>query len=171
MNYAYGPNLQTGEGSYGNAVLSKYPISEVINKPLPVIDSTEKRGLLQAIVSLPGGPELKIMVTHLSTDFKEREQQLKWINEYTNNIETPFILMGDFNQRIPAINLEGLYPLATNVKTYPSTAPEELIDLVFSNYNFRVEEYTIDTMASDHLPVIVKLPAFPLHNIPLTGTG
>ena len=88
----------------GNALLSRWPILETHNWPLPVIDASEEsRALLYALVDAPFG-RVPVFVTHLSWRFHaadERAQQVRAIDDHARTVAPidgfPPILMGDFN--------------------------------------------------------------------------
>ncbi len=155
MNYTFGPTLRGITGSYGNAILTTFPIEKVENYSLPITIGHEPRGVLEAQVILPDQTKLRVLTTHLSASKKERKKQIKWLNNYLENIgKEPFVLMGDFNDEI---NFSQNYELLSKtVRTYPAENPSEKIDIIFSNH-FLDEGVTINSKASDHLPLIAEM--------------
>lgn len=169
MNYAYGPGKNGFPGSYGNAVLTKYPIISTENIALPHSnrDTKESRSLLKTEIEISENRSIYILLTHLSLDRNEREEQFRWINNYIKNLKTPCILMGDFNAGLLELknyldeDKRSLRPLLSGVKTYPASNPISGIDLYFSDNRIQsIEGYTIKTNASDHLPVYLKLRVY-----------
>lgn len=169
MNYAYGPGKNGFPGSYGNAVLTKYPIISTENIALPHSnrDTKESRSLLKTEIEISENRSIYILLTHLSLDRNEREEQFRWINNYIKNLKTPCILMGDFNAGLLELknyldeDKSSLRPLLSGVKTYPASNPISGIDLYFSDNRIQsIEGYTIKTNASDHLPVYLKLRVY-----------
>jgi len=156
MSYIFGPTLKTVIGSYGNAILTVLPVLNVKNHPLPVNFGREPRGLLEADLLLPESKPLKVLITHLSLNDEERLQQLDWINNYLQTLETPFVLMGDFNKETACF--DNLPYLLTSEKTYPSDKPALEIDMFLTNCYVSKRSYTIKTNGSDHLPLIIELP-------------
>ena len=156
MNYAFGPTVRKELGSYGNAILSNYPIESAANHILPGQNYTEKRGLLTARVLLSPERAVYLLTTHLSLDKKEREGQLEWIEAYIKGLDHPFILMGDFNSELDAGF--AYEPLLTGIKSFPAEDAREEIDLYFSNLDLEIiSGQAIKTIASDHLPVLIEL--------------
>ena len=156
MNYIFGPTVSMEIGSYGNAILSSYPIESAENHRLPGWSYTEKRGLLSARVMLPQKRPVYLLTTHLSLNKKEREGQLKWIEDYIEELDYPFILMGDFNSELESGFI--YQPLLTGIKSFPAADAREEIDLYFSNLDLEIiTGYAIKTIASDHLPVFIEL--------------
>ncbi len=172
MNYAFGASVKRVTGSYGNAILSKYPINNVENYILPALDggNSEARSLLMAEIEMPNKkkPEsFYIISTHLSLNKNERAEQIKWIDNFLSKLTGSYILIGDFNTEIKEIiytfnNIketpDNLRPLLNGVKTFPTVNPSKGIDLYFSGSPLEViEGYSIESNASDHLPVYLEL--------------
>lgn len=156
MNYVFGPTVNRVIGSYGNAILTRFPIKEASNHILPGEPGSEKRGLLTAKILLPDHRYSYIIITHLSLNKRDRERQLNWIENYLVRLDNPFILMGDFNTELETGF--AYKPLLQGVKTYPADKAKDEIDLYFSNLNYKlINGYTLASKASDHLPVVVEL--------------
>jgi endonuclease/exonuclease/phosphatase family metal-dependent hydrolase len=158
MNYVFGVTLKGIIGSYGNAILTTFPVESLENHSLPIAFGHEPRGVLEARVILPDQTKLRILTTHLSVNKRERIRQVKWLNNYLENIDKePFILMGDFNENINNINFSQSLNLATSTaQTYPADNPSKSIDIIFSNYSLDRGK-SIDLKASDHLPLVVEM--------------
>ncbi|MFW6016707.1 MAG: endonuclease/exonuclease/phosphatase family protein, partial [bacterium] len=162
MNYAFGPNIKTGTGSYGNAILSKYPLKNIINHQLPTGENIEPRGVLEVKVTLPFKQDIHIFSTHFTPDNLNRGKQLFWVDYYLKSIEKPYIFMGDLNMENPVLNNK--LSLTEELKTYPSANPTHGVDHIFSNASFEIlERYVLDSKASDHLPVVVRFKAINLN--------
>lgn len=154
LNYVFGPNLKRFIGTYGNALLTRFPILKAENHPLPRINRNEPRGILDATLLLPNKQHLRVLVTHLSVDPRERRLQIGWIENYISEIKTPFFLLGDFNDEMTAM-LE-MEPIIKDIKTFPAKKPVNQIDYIFSNVQLiTYDGKAIVTEASDHLPVII----------------
>ena len=98
-----------GEGSglhFGNAVLSRHPISRVDRRPLPFHGEDEPRGLLGVIAETPAGP-VPFFSTHLNWKLHHgaiRQRQVAFIASAIADLAPvgderlhPPILAGDFN--------------------------------------------------------------------------
>ncbi len=154
MNYAYGPNLKTIIGSYGNAILTSLPLSNVKNYPLPTGLGGEPRGLLEADVLLPGWGKIKVLSTHLSTEQVYKDRQIRWLRRHIAKIDVPYILIGDFNSDLETEKITETASIVSE-KTYPSFSPEKKLDKFISS--FQVEKsYTLPTEGSDHLPLVIE---------------
>ncbi|MFW5998860.1 MAG: endonuclease/exonuclease/phosphatase family protein [Halanaerobiaceae bacterium] len=155
MNYVSGPNLKSITGNYGNGILSKYPVKKINNHELPTRNGREPRGLLETEVLIPPSFNLKVFVTHLSLEKEDRVKQWEWILNYINDLEEPFILMGDFNFEQNYTNNSNY--LLASAETFPSTEPVQKIDMFFSNSLVEKKSYVVDSQASDHLPLVVEV--------------
>lgn len=155
MDYAFAPAVTKVFSKYGNALLTTFPIQKVKNHSLPVEADDEPRSLLEAKLMLTSDKEVTVMVTHLSAEKKNREKQIKWIEDFIDSKETPFILMGDFNStRIGSI--AGFKSISQNLKTYPSSSPSFAIDKIFSNIDNLNKPEVINVKLSDHLPLVAE---------------
>jgi endonuclease/exonuclease/phosphatase family metal-dependent hydrolase len=119
---AFGLAHDHGDGvGFGNAVLSRWPITAARTLPLPTGTSDERRCLLACDVASPHG-EIPFFVTHLNWKFHHgviREQQVVAIAEHLHDLAPiaglPPIVVGDLNAEPEAAEirfLKGLQSLA-----------------------------------------------------------
>lgn len=100
----YAPAWHIGGGlTYGNAILSKYPLLDVAVLPLPAPEGLDTRSVAFARVDLPHGP-MPVFVTHLTFQHHlghARCEQVRALVEHVRTLATvdgpPPVLMGDFN--------------------------------------------------------------------------
>jgi endonuclease/exonuclease/phosphatase family metal-dependent hydrolase len=92
-----------GPLSFGNALLSRWPILEHQVIDLPIDDGAEGRAMIYAVCDAPGG-RLPVYVTHLSWELHQahsRARQVRAIDDHAQaHLEKgmlPAILMGDLN--------------------------------------------------------------------------
>lgn len=105
MHYVFGPCLRwpatdtLPEHSYGNALLSRWPIIASAAHHLTPVEGKEQRGLLEGRVLLPDQRPFTVYVTHIDhTDESARLTQLRAIRTWTvRDRNRPHVLMGDFN--------------------------------------------------------------------------
>ncbi len=105
MQVVFGPCLRwpatttLPEHSYGNALLSRWPIVASAAHHLTPVDGKEQRGLLEARVLLPDNRPLTLYVTHLDhTDEAARMVQLRAVRTWTvRDRNRGHLVMGDFN--------------------------------------------------------------------------
>ncbi len=109
MHFVFGPCVRwpaTAElpaRSFGNALLSRWPIIASAGHHLTPVDGKEQRGLLEARILLPNQQTFTAYVTHLDhTDEAVRQIQLRAVHSWTaRDRNRPHVLMGDFNAISP----------------------------------------------------------------------
>lgn len=105
MHYVFGPckrwdaHLPMPNESYGNALLSKWPLIASAAHHLTPVDGKEQRGLLEGRMLLDDGRPFTVYVTHLDhTSEPARATQFRaartWLVRDRNR---PHVLMGDLN--------------------------------------------------------------------------
>lgn len=108
MNHAFGANVRSGNGEYGVAILSRFPILGSDNYLLPNGPGGEQRGLLRVGVEI-GGQEVRIYNTHLQNKLPGlREAQARYVAGILANEDNPIILGGDMNATISTPTLAPL---------------------------------------------------------------
>jgi endonuclease/exonuclease/phosphatase family metal-dependent hydrolase len=74
MNFNFGENRQLNGGTYGNALLSRFPLRASYNYDISA-SGREPRGCLRVDLNLPGGILLHVFNIHMGTAFLERRKQ------------------------------------------------------------------------------------------------
>lgn len=170
MDYAFAHNLDYQGGQYGVAILSRFPIATIDHRKYENRREAERRGMIRVQVEI-GNKTINFVTTHLDYQYEdgrifETEQMLKFLE----NIKGPLIVVGDFNDE-PA---GGAYKLMISTfadawilsrskdqgLTYPSDKPVKRIDYIFTRRADGIKAkkaWTVNTPASDHLPVVVDL--------------
>lgn len=147
----------------GNALLSSKIFEEIQTIQLPY--NLEKRNVIVAKVKVNKKP-LTIMSTHLGahkSNQKERMKQVKVICDLIASIDTPIVLLGDFNCDYGTVEFDylkeksGLSPLIQS-KTYPTYNPNRSFDNIFVSAQLKViDSGLIKEVCSDHYGVYAKL--------------
>jgi endonuclease/exonuclease/phosphatase family metal-dependent hydrolase len=164
MPYVSGP---TADPFWGNAILSRYPITEYKNYDLPPTDLVIKRGFISASIDLGGGDTLRIIATHfhhIDGDSDIRQLQSAALMDFWNGTSQTVIL-GDFNAEptdpeIQIIKQANLVDIASYIEpppvyTFHSDNPSQRIDYIWVTPDLRASEVSVIlNTASDHLPVI-----------------
>ncbi len=175
MHAVFGP---AADPIWGNAVLSRFPMTEVEVAPLPTEDTAMERSALSVTVDLGAGETLGVIATHLSHRDDEsdiRDEQVAIIAEMAAEQllqEIPVAILGDLNATPGADELEGLAnfvdavalaaPDGADLGTFPSGAPTEQIDHVLISRGFSATDLSIPaTTLSDHRGVAVTLRLAP----------
>lgn len=175
--YELGHNVTLKKGNYGNATLSKFPISRERNINL-TIDNKKSRGCQHTTIDINPKKSIEVFNLHLGLSAKERQKQAGLLFHSEEYLlikkKTPCVVAGDFNDwrsLLRALFIEGLgFTCATDstkrwgesaIKTFPSFAPRGGLDRVY--YKGRVNclsanryEKNIAKIASDHLPIVVE---------------
>ena len=146
-------------------MLSKFPIVSASN--LQLDSKGEQRGVVSARIDIYG-KEVNFLVTHLSLNRSIRDTQLQQIRKYIGLLEDEVILVGDFNSTPEAgeimymerelkeaakeMGKEDLYTFVAR------DGARERIDYIFLSPEIAVSGvYTIETDASDHLPLVADI--------------
>jgi len=156
-NVQFGSNVTIGNGGYGIATFSKYPIISQNHILLP--SSKEQRGLIDSTI-LINFFKVHIINTHLSLKGIERDKQLLNIKEYINSLQEPFILVGDFNASIEEVDSLLIDVAKRTKKEHLPTMMlyKKRIDYIFVSKDFNVLNYNVlPVKMSDHYPVLADL--------------
>jgi endonuclease/exonuclease/phosphatase family metal-dependent hydrolase len=174
LNVVFGGNIRYQGGAYGNAVLSRLPISRHKNLLLPNFDDGEQRGVLQVEVELPGEHgTLLFLATHLDHRPGDRERfaSAKVINELASEGKgQPAVLAGDLND-VPdsrALGEFGTVWSRANEKalpTIPVHRPARQIDFILFRpaERWKAAEVQVldEAVASDHRAIFAVLELAP----------
>lgn len=170
-----------GIGTYGNGLLSKYPIKETEIIPIPNPETKtegnyyEPRVILHATVDIEGR-DVEFFVTHVGLAAEEKELAIKTLMPFVSITDNPVIVMGDFNMTSddpimkPLMNtLQDtfeVYPDKTvftwpcKAEMFPKYPPSthQKLDFIFVSHHFKVESVEIpELILSDHKPYIAYL--------------
>ncbi len=165
MRFIYGAVREYAQGSYGNAILSRYAITSSRN--IILADSKDIRYCLQADIRTHN-QTISIFNTHLGLSQPARYKHLvDIILPDILSVNNPALLAGDFNAppSNPEITMVNNFLTDTFIKnsgiqinTFSANNPTARIDYIFVNeYITPLDYYIIDTDVSDHLPVVAKV--------------
>jgi endonuclease/exonuclease/phosphatase family metal-dependent hydrolase len=171
MAVQFGPTQHFDGGLFGNAVLTRLPILDVLIQPLPYTESTPElvtypRGAIAVTVRDPNDKPLRFISTHFQHNIAEdRVAEARAINELFagDDASIPTILAGDMNATPDAEPIQILLERWSNATddppspSAPSINPKSRIDYIFYRpaAGFRVIDARVidEAMASDHRPV------------------
>jgi endonuclease/exonuclease/phosphatase family metal-dependent hydrolase len=170
MHFAFGANIELQGGEYGNAVLSRFPITKTQNHRLPLRDNGEQRGALEVEIQYsPDLPPFTLIATHFDhrPSDQERIESATMINQMVATSDSLHaILAGDLNDD-PAsrtlVELETQWQCtnAEPLPTIPVDKPTRQIDFVLFRPTTRwttIETRVLDEpLASDHRPILATL--------------
>lgn len=170
MHFAFAPNLDYQGGKYGVAILSRLPLKGTVHTMFENKREAERRGMLKVEVDVDGKP-LTFVTTHLDYQFEdgrlfETEQLLKVLQD----VKGPLIVVADLND-VPEGSayklMDTLFDdawVASRAKgdgfSYPADKPVKRIDHIFYRPANRVrakKAWVVETLASDHVPVVAEI--------------
>ncbi|WP_428268552.1 endonuclease/exonuclease/phosphatase family protein [Haliangium sp.] len=175
-NRTYFPNVQVRSGGeYGNAILSRFPLTDTRNIDVTV-GRRKRRSVLhaRARVRLPGtrrSRTVHVFNMHLGLSGGERKIQLqRFLDSHPFNgfhHETPVIVGGDLNDVwgtlggrffVPA----GFGKMPRLLRTFPSYAPVRALDGIYVRGSAQLvklqrSRLELAKRASDHLPLIADI--------------
>jgi len=167
MTLVMGEVRAHGEGTYGNAVLTRLPIVGSVRCDLSH-GAREPRGALRVDLGV-NGTALHVFTCHFGLAFDERRAQVELLTEFirVSRCEGPRVVLGDFNEwhRGPVgrrLRREFASPMRRTRRTHPAIFPLLALDRIYwdaelEGGEFRVHQSRLARVASDHLPVVVRL--------------
>lgn len=165
MHYAFVRHFEFQGGAYGQALLSKYPVTEVRNNRLPVATGIpgQTTAFLTARIKISDKKSFLTGVAHLDyRDAESRVRQAEIINDIYSDSDIPGILLGDMNaepgtKEIIILKENFIDTQPDELLTFPDYKPIRKIDYIFvsKSENIEVTENSvIGVNFSDHLPVV-----------------
>jgi endonuclease/exonuclease/phosphatase family metal-dependent hydrolase len=149
-------NVCHGRAEYGNAILSRHPIS--VHSKIRLPSAGEQRGCLVADLKLAEGP-IRVAGTHLALGRDARAAQIEALARELPR-ELPLILAGDMNSKSRELEplLVSMREIDPSPQTYPSVWPRVPYDHILFSENWTLGTSGIlRTLASDHVPLFADL--------------
>ncbi len=170
MNVVFGGNISLQGGHYGNAILSRFPITRHENRLLPNLNQGEQRGVIDAQIELPGwSSPLRFLATHLDHrgDPAERIASAKAINEWVAGTPRQLTLLaGDLNAVVGSDPLKVFkrqwsHTTDPPLPTIPVDQPRRQIDYVLfrpaEHWEVVAARVLDEAVASDHRAILAVL--------------
>jgi endonuclease/exonuclease/phosphatase family metal-dependent hydrolase len=164
-------NVAVGDGSYGNLVLSRWPV-ESRHRITLRRNSRKPRGAQLLVVDSPEG-RLHLVHTHLGLAEKERHWQMQRLLGhmlFRSAEPHPTLVVGDFNDwrdtlASGTLALEGFRQVTSPIsrfRTFPAWLAIGALDKAFVRGEIdirhaRVVRTSLAKAASDHLPLVIDL--------------
>ena len=172
------PAMRSGDEHYGDAIVSRYPLTLHRAAELPGLAPSycrEKRGAIAMDAETPLG-SVRIVNTHFGLGWSERLPQAKylvsadWLD--ADRPDLPFIFLGDLNclpgsrpYRALSRHLRDVRRLVHPFRlfrTFPTFLPLLAVDHIFINGRLRplsmnIHRSPLARLASDHFPLIAEL--------------
>lgn len=174
-HFAYQQNVIFTRHHHGNAILSRYPVTDFIRKDI-TIGKLKRRGLLHGVIQIEheGHPvRLHVMNAHLGLFQFERRLQVKELVTYVKSSVQkgdPVLIAGDFNdwrQRVTGEMQKGLRMKEAfharqknHARTFPSRFPLLHLDRIYFRHctlkDARCPKGRKWSVLSDHLPIVAE---------------
>jgi len=179
---AFGAEHRFRVGGYGNAILSRYPLTDSDRIDLTV-GWRKRRGLVQARAHAKleqGTRSVVVFNLHLGLSGAERAAQLERFLachpfEHLQR-ETPVIVGGDFNDVWASLGKRFLEPVGFTragklLPTFPAALPLRPLDGLWIRGGMSViSAHPVRTglaqAASDHLPIFAEVELSPVSHVP-----
>jgi endonuclease/exonuclease/phosphatase family metal-dependent hydrolase len=159
--------------TYGNIVLSRYPVKEVMVYDLTA-SRREPRGCIRCDLEVAPHKIVHVFNVHLGTGYLERRRQARLLMSkdvlLSPDLKYPRLVIGDFNEwtqglvsRVLQHEFESVdIKLHLNRKrTYPGVLPIMHLDHMYFDRELILQEFLLHRsrkalIASDHLPLMAE---------------
>jgi len=172
-HHAYQRNVRLKSGFYGNAILSRFPLTQVDTIDLSVPLKKRRQALVvRSCIRHQGHSRTMTLANvHLGLAGYERKSQLRRLLDHPmlscHHGSSPVLVGGDFNDVWGSLGKRVMFPAGFHsaggrIRTFPATMPMRPLDRVFVRGAMIVHRaYAGHTrlarQASDHLPLVVDL--------------
>ncbi len=163
MHAVAGPAMFRSDSTYGNAVLSAFPVHAVRRHEMSV-PGREPRGAVEVELMIQERL-VRVITTHLGLSGTERWRQCQSLERVLDMASLPTLLLGDFNEWLPSsrgLRLLRRHARDHSRRTFPAFAPLLALDRMFVRGGLRVDAVRAVSAgaaarASDHLPLRAEL--------------
>ena len=171
MGWVMAPTRRLRGHHYGNAILSRYSISEHTEHDLSY-RACEERGMQRADITV-GSHRLHVYNVHLGTAILERRHKARRIATIVSDrhVSGPKIVLGDFNEWMKGLTTSLLSSKLKSVdlanylkrrRTYPGLFPILHLDHIYYSGRLEIVEISLartrlSLVASDHLPLVADI--------------
>ena len=154
---------------FGNAILSRAQLTDVAVHALPYGAGPQERSAASATVTTAAGTAVRVTTVHLQHREENTPTRLEQLTELVEAepVTGPSVIGGDLNAEPgwpELVLLEDAGWVSAqdtagdpDADTFPSVAPQQRIDWVLGQDVTFTHAAVIDTTASDHLPLVVRL--------------
>ncbi len=168
-HHAYGMNAVYEHGHHGNAILSRFPIVQSVNKDVSA-HRFEQRGLLHCEIELKGR-SVHCLCAHFGLFARGRRAQMHELIEHVRQQippDAPLIVAGDFNdwrnQLSPALSselgLNDVFHLAHGrlARSFPAALPLFRLDRIYvRGFEVLASQVHGGRRMSDHAALMAQL--------------
>jgi endonuclease/exonuclease/phosphatase family metal-dependent hydrolase len=159
--------------TYGNVVLSRYPVKEVRVYDLTA-SRREPRGCIRCDLEIAHNKIIHLFNVHLGTGYLERRKQARLLLSkqvlLSPELKCPRLVIGDFNEWTQGLVSRMLQHEFESVdiklhlnrkRTYPGVLPIMHLDHMYFDRELMLQEFLLHRsrmalLASDHLPLMAE---------------
>lgn len=178
LRYYLGETCKWRGATYGNVVLSRYPV-----KNIEVYDLTasrrQRRGCIRCDLEIAPHKIIHLFNIHLGTGYLERRKQARLLMSkdvlLSPELRHPRLVLGDFNEWTQGLVSRMLKHEFQSVdiqfhlnrrRTYPGVLPLMHLDHMYFDPQLVLQEFILHRsrralMASDHLPLMAEFHLTP----------
>ena len=176
LHAVFGPTLLGYDGGrFGNAILSRYPVLESHNTPLPQVTNFEARALLTATVRV-GRQTVSFSSLHLSAGgggTADRVLEAETVAQILRAEQHPAVIAGDLNSEPTELSVRILRQHLLDAQEQAGTGPGDTVDeedpsrridyVLYDDHFAPVEGSTqvLPSAVSDHRSVVTDLALLP----------
>lgn len=173
----YQPNVRLSEGTYGNAILSRFPLSDAQDLDLKVSIKKRRRAqIARCRLRFDDGHTRSVILVNLHLGLAEFERRIQLRRVVDSDPvrhahrDTPLIVAGDFNDVYgatgPHLAPAGFRNGSGGINTFPAFMPVRALDQIHFRGALQLRKCAIcpsrlAARASDHLPLIADFELEP----------
>ncbi len=171
FDLAFGQTMEKRGRPYGNAVLSRWPITWSNSFEL-AWTRRDRRGCLRADIEAPFG-RVHMFNVHMGTSYFERRHQIRSLVEedlLLNAADGPRLVVGDFNEWVNGLTTRVLRSQFDGIdmrlhagrrRSYPGVLPFLHLDHIYFEPPLEIDQVQLvrnrqTLVASDHLPLVAE---------------
>ena len=167
---AFQRNVRLKQGSYGNAILSRFPLVDITNVDLTIPLKKRRRALLTHCRLHFAGHRRTILLanTHLGLAGFERQMQLRRLLQHPvlqhTTSRSSIVIAGDYNDVWGTLGKRvmqpaGFHSVSRATRTFPAMMPVRPLDRIFyrgplQSHHAFAGHTKLARQASDHLPLV-----------------
>ena len=166
MYYAFVRHFAYQGGAYGMGILSKYPIENIENIRMPLLNSkTPSTAMIKADIKISNRKKITFASAHFALDEASRMAQAKVAVAHLTGAGSPVVFTGDLNATPPMSEIAYLRNYfidadGQNKNTFPAPDAVKKIDYLFvgKNHLKKVKKHWVPVNAlSDHLAAVATI--------------
>lgn len=169
MYYAYARHFAFDGGSYGIGILSKFPLTNILDHRIILTSDGKSDAATRALLTaniFSGGKKILFATVHMDyRDSNSRFAQSQELVKLLGSIKLPVILTGDFNAEPGTREMVHLQTILTDTGkdtdlTYSAIKPIKKIDFVMVSKAHLIKAKKLEVfpvLFSDHLPIMSTL--------------